>query len=103
MKTNKYDLIEIYVPGALWMNHINGPHPAVRGLIIQANYKYLLLVNGRNTNTKGNYTGAIQSKRVSFSHGVKRDNFNFYLHQSITSTKGLAQTDAFQTRWKNEK
>lgn len=156
---NIYDLIEIYVPGALWMNHNGGPHPAVRGLINEASYKYLILVNGRNTNTKADHSGAKQefenwdltdiekieivrgpgsvtygpgaiagiinittknadgnegitisttyyptykSRGVSFSTGVKRDNFDFYLHQSITSTRGLSQTDAFQTGWKNE-
>ena len=156
---NIYDLIEIYVPGALWMNHGGGPHLAIRGLINEANYKYLILVNGRNTNTKADHSGAkqelenwdmsdiekieiirgpgsvtygpgavagiinittknadsnegtristtynpaYQSKGISFSYGVKKDNFDFYLHQSITSTKGLAETDAFQTGWKNE-
>ncbi len=156
---NIYDLIEVYVPGALWMNHVGGPHLAVRGLINEANYKYLLLVNGRNMNTKADLSGAkqelenwdmsdiekieiirgpgsvtygpgavagiinittknadgnegteiraiynptYQSKGVSYSHGIKKDNFDFYLHQSITSTKGLSITDAFQTGWKNE-
>ena len=138
---NIYDLIEIYVPGALWMNHNGGPHLAVRGLINEANYKYLLLVNGRNINTKADHSGAkqelenwdmtdiekieiirgpgsvtygpgavagiisittknadgnegirlvttynptYQSKGASVSYGVKKDNFNFYLHQSVT-------------------
>ena len=27
---NIYDLIEVYVPGAIWMNHEEGPHPGIR-------------------------------------------------------------------------
>ena len=29
---NILDLIEIYVPGALWMNHSVGPLPGIRGI-----------------------------------------------------------------------
>jgi outer membrane receptor protein involved in Fe transport len=49
---NIYDLIEIYVPGALWMYHNEGPHPGIRGIIVDRNYKFLLLVNGREMNQK---------------------------------------------------
>ncbi len=52
---NIYDLIEIYVPGAIWMNYENGPSPGVRGSIVHRNYKYLLLLNGRVMNSKGHY------------------------------------------------
>jgi outer membrane receptor protein involved in Fe transport len=47
-----YDLIEIYVPGALWMNHYDSPKLGIRGIIMDRNYKILLLVNGRNMNMK---------------------------------------------------
>lgn len=49
---NIYDLLEVYVPGALWMNHHEGPHPGIRGIIADRNYKFLLLVNGINMNQK---------------------------------------------------
>lgn len=49
---NLNDLIEIYVPGALWVNHHDGPHLGIRGIINDRNYKYLLLVNGVNMNQK---------------------------------------------------
>lgn len=49
---NLYDLIEIYVPGAIWMNHHDSPHFGIRGVICDRNYKYLLLVNGRNMSMK---------------------------------------------------
>ncbi|MBN1595549.1 TonB-dependent receptor plug domain-containing protein [candidate division FCPU426 bacterium] len=47
---NLYDLIEIYVPGAFWVNHHESPHFGVRGIISDRNYKFLLLVNGRRVN-----------------------------------------------------
>jgi len=47
---NIYDLIEVYVPGALWMNHFTGAHLGMRGVIIDQDYKILLLVNGKNMN-----------------------------------------------------
>lgn len=49
---NLYDLIEIYVPGAMWQNHHDSPHFGIRGIIVDRNYKYLLLVNGRPMNMK---------------------------------------------------
>jgi outer membrane receptor protein involved in Fe transport len=54
---NLYDLIEIYVPGAIWMNQETGPLLGVRGVIAARNYKYLLLVNGRVLNNKS-FAGA---------------------------------------------
>ncbi|CAN5485700.1 hypothetical protein BH11PSE11_BH11PSE11_29770 [soil metagenome] len=54
---NIYDLIEVYVPGAFWMNHEQGPHLGLRGNIAGRNYKYLLVVNGRVMNNKA-YAGA---------------------------------------------
>ncbi len=52
---NIYDLIETYVPGAFWLNHEEGPHPAVRGSVINRNYKYLLLVNGKVMNNLAHF------------------------------------------------
>lgn len=52
---NIYDLLEVYVPGAIWMNHEEGPHPGFRGSISNRNNKFLLLVNGRVMNSKGHY------------------------------------------------
>ena len=52
---NIYDLLEIYVPGAFWMNHEEGPHPGIRGIIANRNDKFLLLVNGRKMNNKQIY------------------------------------------------
>lgn len=45
------DLLEIYVPGAQALAH-NTPRLGMRGVIIDRNYKFLLLVNGRNVNNK---------------------------------------------------
>lgn len=52
---NIYDLIETYVPGAMWMNYEEGPLLAIRGSIANHNYKYLLLLNNRLMNNKGTY------------------------------------------------
>lgn len=52
---NIYDLIEVYVPGAIWMNFEDGPQLGIRGNIANRNYKYLLRVNGRLMNNKGHY------------------------------------------------
>lgn len=49
---NIYDLIETYVPGALWMNHHEGPKLGMRGIITDRNYKFLVVVDGRNLNQK---------------------------------------------------
>lgn len=49
---NLYDLLEVYVPGAIWMTHYDGPHIGIRGIINQRNDKILLLVNGKNMNFK---------------------------------------------------
>lgn len=52
---NIYDLIEVYVPGAIWMNYEDGPQLGIRGIITNRNFKYLLRVNGRVMNNKGHY------------------------------------------------
>ncbi len=51
---NLYDLLEVYVPGALWVNHHDGPHLGIRGIIADRNFKFLLIVNGRQFNEKAN-------------------------------------------------
>jgi outer membrane receptor protein involved in Fe transport len=52
---NIYDLIEVYVPGAIWLNYEVGPQLGVRGLVSNHNTKYLLLVNGRTMNNVGHF------------------------------------------------
>ena len=49
---NILDLIEIYVPGATWLNYEEGPLLGMRGNIVNGNYKYLLTLNGRILNSK---------------------------------------------------
>lgn len=48
---NLADLLEIYVPGALCLTH-NTARVGMRGVIIDRNYKFLLLINGRSVNNK---------------------------------------------------
>ncbi len=52
---NIYDLIEVYVPGAIWMNYEEGPQLGVRGLISNRNTRYLLRVNGRTMNNTAHF------------------------------------------------
>jgi outer membrane receptor protein involved in Fe transport len=52
---NIMDLIEIYVPGAIWMNYEEGPLVGIRGTIASRNNKYLLLLNGKVLSSKGLY------------------------------------------------
>lgn len=47
---NLLDLIEIYVPGAMWLSSSSGPLLAIRGVIADRNYKYMVLVNGIRVN-----------------------------------------------------
>lgn len=49
---NILDLIEVYVPSPTWLNHEEGPLIRMRGSIVNDNYKYLLLLNGRILNAK---------------------------------------------------
>lgn len=57
---NLLDLIEIYVPGALYMNHSIGPVPGVRGIIADRPYKFLVNVNGINVNIKAHYGARLE-------------------------------------------
>ncbi|MFC1555301.1 TonB-dependent receptor plug domain-containing protein [candidate division KSB1 bacterium] len=52
---NILDLIEIYVPGAIWMNYEEGPQIGIRGIIANRNTKYLLKVNGRTMNIEAHF------------------------------------------------
>lgn len=52
---NILDLIEIYVPGAIWMNSEEGPLVGMRGSIRGRNTNYLLIVNGKQLNSKSGY------------------------------------------------
>ncbi|MBW8887954.1 MAG: TonB-dependent receptor plug domain-containing protein [Fibrobacteres bacterium] len=54
---NLMDLIEIYVPGAIWMTSEEGPVVGIRGSITGWNNKYLLIVNGKELNSKSLYGG----------------------------------------------
>lgn len=49
---NIYDLIEVYVPGAFWMNNWDSPTLGIRGVISDRNNKFLVLINSRNANLK---------------------------------------------------
>jgi outer membrane receptor protein involved in Fe transport len=49
---NILDLIEVYVPGATFVNHWLGPRIGIRGVSGDQNTSYLLLVNGINANMK---------------------------------------------------
>lgn len=55
---NMLDLLEVYVPGFVYNEHVEGPHPAMRGIASDRNYKILLLVNGVNMNEKA-HNGAV--------------------------------------------
>ena len=55
---NIYDLLETYIPGALFMNHYDAPTLGVRGIISDRSNKVLLLVNGQVANQKAR-SGAI--------------------------------------------
>ncbi len=57
---NILDLIEIYVPGALWMNHSVGPLPGIRGNLVDRPYKFLVNVNGVNVNIKAHYGARLE-------------------------------------------
>lgn len=45
------DLIEVYVPGALWFAHNVGSQPAIRGISSDRRTKFLMRVNGKILNT----------------------------------------------------
>ena len=55
---NLYDILETYVPGFEYMSHFDGNHMGLRGLIVDRDYEFLLLVNGRLMNQRS-HNGAI--------------------------------------------
>jgi len=57
---NILDLIEIYVPGALYLNHSVGPIMGMRGIIADKPYKFLVNVNGMNVNIKSTYGARLE-------------------------------------------
>lgn len=57
---NILDLIEIYVPGALYLNHSVGPVMGVRGIIADKPYKFLVTVNGININIQSTYGARLE-------------------------------------------
>ena len=57
---NLMDLIEIYVPGALYMNHSVGPVLGIRGVIADRPYKFLVNLNGININIKAHYGARLE-------------------------------------------
>ncbi len=57
---NILDLMEIYVPGALFLNHSMGPTMGMRGIIGDRQYKYLVNVNGINVNIKAMYGARLE-------------------------------------------
>jgi outer membrane receptor protein involved in Fe transport len=57
---NILDLLETYVPGALYMNHSVGPLPGIRGILVDRPYKFLVNVNGVNVNLKAHYGARLE-------------------------------------------
>jgi len=57
---NLMDLLEIYVPGAIYMNHSVGPLPGIRGVLVDRPYKFLVNVNGINVNIKSHYGARLE-------------------------------------------
>ncbi len=49
---NLYDLIETYVPGAIFLNHYDASSIGVRGLISDRNNKILIMINNKVSNQK---------------------------------------------------
>ena len=57
---NILDLMEIYVPGALYVNHSTGPQPGIRGIVADRPYKFLVTINGININIKAHYGARLE-------------------------------------------
>lgn len=49
---NLLDLLEVYVPGAVYVNHWMGPRIGLHGVLGDQNTSYLLLINGVEANTQ---------------------------------------------------
>ena len=57
---NLLDLMEIYVPGAFFMNHSSGQLPGIRGVLVDRPYKFLVNINGINVNIKNVYGARLE-------------------------------------------
>jgi outer membrane receptor protein involved in Fe transport len=57
---NMLDLMEVYVPGFFWIIHSTGPLPAMRGIVAERPYKFLVNVNGINVNIKTDYGARLE-------------------------------------------
>jgi outer membrane receptor protein involved in Fe transport len=57
---NILDLLETYVPGAIYLNHSVGPVPGFRGILVDRPYKFLVNVNGINVNIKSEYGARLE-------------------------------------------
>jgi outer membrane receptor protein involved in Fe transport len=57
---NILDLMEIYVPGMLYVNHSMGPEMGMRGIIADKPYKFLVNVDGMNINIKSTYGARLE-------------------------------------------
>jgi outer membrane receptor protein involved in Fe transport len=57
---NLLDLLEVYVPGAIYVNHSVGPLPGIRGILVDRPYKFLVNVNGINVNIKSHYGARLE-------------------------------------------
>jgi len=57
---NLLDLMEIYVPGMIYMNHSVGPEPGIRGILADRPYKFLVNLNGININIKAHYGARLE-------------------------------------------
>jgi outer membrane receptor protein involved in Fe transport len=57
---NLLDLLEVYVPGAIYLNHSVGPLPGIRGVLVDRPYKFLVNVNGVNVNIKAHYGARLE-------------------------------------------
>ncbi len=49
---NLMDLLEMFVPGFIWEIHYDSNHMGMRGIMVDRDYKTLLVVNGRVLNQK---------------------------------------------------
>jgi len=68
---NILDLIEIYVPGATYVYHYNGPRLGMRGVLGDQNASYIVQVNGRKANWKAE-TGAFLELENRDLHDIER-------------------------------
>ncbi len=57
---NLLDLLEVYVPGFLYLNHSVGPLPGMRGVLVDRPHQYLVNVNGINVNIKAQYGARLE-------------------------------------------